>query len=160
MSETKVVNVQSEDCNVYIGRGKGGDADMLNTEPTEKGWLGNPFSLRHYTREESIRKFRDEFVKKIFTNDEFKKEVDKLEGKKLGCWCKPKNCHGDVIKQYLDEDDEFFWESLREIVYDEYDDSEMDIMGLNIIGIEILISKIERLEERIEKLEGKYLEGE
>jgi hypothetical protein len=29
-----------------------------------------------------------------------------LRGKVLGCWCKPENCHGDVILKLLKETEE------------------------------------------------------
>jgi hypothetical protein len=34
------------------------------------------------------------------------KKLDILElkdAKRLGCWCKPRACHGDILKHYLDE---------------------------------------------------------
>jgi len=30
-------------------------------------------------------------------------EFLKLKGKRLGCWCKPKGCHGDVIVELLED---------------------------------------------------------
>jgi len=39
----------------------------------------------------------------LFYNPELLKELEKLRGKILGCWCKPKACHGDVIIELLDE---------------------------------------------------------
>ena len=24
-------------------------------------------------------------------------DLDELKGKTLGCWCKPNNCHGDIL---------------------------------------------------------------
>ena len=34
-------------------------------------------------------------------NPEFRKSVMLLKGKRLGCYCKPKECHGDVIKEWI-----------------------------------------------------------
>jgi hypothetical protein len=30
------------------------------------------------------------------------RKIEELKGKVLGCFCKPNACHGDVIKEYLD----------------------------------------------------------
>jgi hypothetical protein len=29
-----------------------------------------------------------------------------LKGKKLGCWCKPNACHGDVLAELADDETE------------------------------------------------------
>lgn len=33
---------------------------------------------------------------------EYRRRVHELQGKTLGCFCKPHPCHGDIIKEYLD----------------------------------------------------------
>ncbi len=101
MTKTKVVNLNREDYDVYIGRGQRGE-NMLNTDPTETGWLGNPFMLSEFSREESIEKFKEAFYEKLENDDEFKHAVKSIKGQTLGCFCKPLDCHGDVIKEYLD----------------------------------------------------------
>lgn len=67
--------------------------------------FGNPFRLDEdggeYTRKESVEKYRDWFENKIQDDPEFRKSVEELRGETLGCWCKPKACHGDVILEYL-----------------------------------------------------------
>lgn len=67
--------------------------------------FGNPFRLKKdggdYTREESVEAYREWFKQKIQSDPEFQKSVDDLRGETLGCWCKPKQCHGDVILDYL-----------------------------------------------------------
>ena len=41
------------------------------------------------------------------TDPEFGQRIHALKGKRLGCFCKPYPCHGDIIKEYLDTlDDE------------------------------------------------------
>lgn len=89
MVPTKVVHCKKEIFDVYIGR------------PTI---YGNPFTIgKDGNRKEVIEKYRVWFYKQLDTNIIFKKEVDKLKGKILACWCKPQDCHGDIIKEYLDE---------------------------------------------------------
>jgi hypothetical protein len=31
------------------------------------------------------------------------KDLHELKYKILGCWCKPKSCHGDILKKYVDK---------------------------------------------------------
>ena len=80
---TVVVNCQKESYDVYIGR------------PSK--W-GNPFKIgEDGTRIEVIKKYR----KWIISNKELLNQIDELKGKRLGCWCKPKPCHGDVLVEVL-----------------------------------------------------------
>ena len=109
--ETKIVNLSNESYDVYIGRGIEYHTHMLakNIKPGEKGWLGNPHPIgwcdicsAYHTRDECIDKFKEDFYKKIKSDAGFKKSVLSLQGKRLGCYCKPKNCHGDIIKQWIE----------------------------------------------------------
>lgn len=76
----------------YIGRGS---------------YWGNPYSMYEDgdDREEVIRKFKYDFDYEKFPNKD-KSEVFKLAGKRLGCFCKPKVCHGDVIADFLNSWDD------------------------------------------------------
>jgi hypothetical protein len=56
-------------------------------------------------REEVIRKYKYDFDFEKFPNKE-KKEVYKLAGKRLGCFCKPDSCHGDVLADFLNSWDD------------------------------------------------------
>ncbi|MEK6883880.1 MAG: DUF4326 domain-containing protein [Nanoarchaeota archaeon] len=75
--------------------------DILICRPST---FGNPYIIgRDGTREQVIAKFKIYFEKKIEKDLQFRKEVLKLRGKRLGCFCKPNfACHGDVIKEWLD----------------------------------------------------------
>jgi hypothetical protein len=84
---------------VYVGRKCG---------RFENSILGN-YVGKGFDREEAINRFRDylwvEFKKKGEVFDELIKIRDRLlngEDIWLGCWCKPKNCHSDVIKSCLE----------------------------------------------------------
>ena len=35
----------------------------------------------------------------------YRKELKKLKGKNLGCWCKPNKCHGDRLLELIEEYD-------------------------------------------------------
>ena len=84
---TRVVNKYREAYDVYIGR---------------PSIFGNPFSVKEYGREGCIAKYKDYFYERIASDVKFKEAVLKLKDKTLGCFCKPLACHGDVIKEYLD----------------------------------------------------------
>ena len=76
----------------YIGRGS---------------YWGNPHSMFENgdTREEVIRKFKYDFDHDMFINKK-KDEVYKLAGKRLGCFCKPSSCHGDILANFLNSQDD------------------------------------------------------
>lgn len=88
MSKTRVVNRNQELYDVFIGR------------PSK--W-GNPFFLggdNMKRRLESIEKYREWIKAQPKLIAEAKNE---LKGKILGCYCKPKPCHGDVLVEIVDE---------------------------------------------------------
>jgi len=85
--ETEYQSIKSTDKYEYIGRGS---------------YWGNPYSMYENgdDREEVIRKFKFDFDYEKFPNKE-KSQVYKLAGKRLGCFCKPEACHGDVLADFL-----------------------------------------------------------
>lgn len=93
MTETRVVHVQREAFDVYIGRGK----DPRTNEFPAKRW-GNPWKVGpDGTREEVIDKFRRWLWREIRAGRVTEAELAGLHGATLGCWCKPHACHGDVL---------------------------------------------------------------
>jgi hypothetical protein len=107
--KTQVVNLHKGKYDVYIGRrGKGFD-----------GYFGNPVhigrrcacGITHCYAGGTIPCFREYFYKRIANDAQFKASVDLLKGLRLGCFCKPGPCHGDVIVEYLeDEEARKMWE--------------------------------------------------
>ena len=90
---TTVVHCRREPSDVYIGR------------PSK--W-GNPFSDRLGTLAEHVVASREEAISRyelwIRTQPELIAAAKvELRGKVLGCWCKPKACHGDVLARIADE---------------------------------------------------------
>jgi len=84
-NKTKVVNKRFQEYDCYIGR------------PSK--W-GNPYSIgKDGTREEVIEKYR----KYILNSPELLKALPELKGKRLGCWCFPLACHGDILVQLIEE---------------------------------------------------------
>ena len=91
-----VVNFHTDDYDVYIGRAGHGWS----------GYFGNPYRRKPgEPRGATIAKFRAYFLHRVAADQEFRSRVLALAGKKLGCpgWCKPENCHGTVIADYVNE---------------------------------------------------------
>ena len=81
--KTAVVNVRNSECDIYIGR------------PSR--W-GNPFRIgRDGTRSQVIAKFRAYAARNFAPAD-----LAQLKGKRLGCFCAPLPCHGDVLAELAD----------------------------------------------------------
>lgn len=94
MQKTRVVNVKKEDCDVYIGRAM-------------PGFVASPFcniyrSGKDGTRTEVIAAYRAYIQERLDKEPWLRAELEKLRGKRIGCWCKPLACHGDVLVELLD----------------------------------------------------------
>jgi hypothetical protein len=91
-TSTKVVHCKKSKYDIYIGR------------PSK--W-GNPFThiadkttLAKYlvsTRSESIEKYKEWILEG--DGNHLLNDLHELKGKILGCWCKPNNCHGDILAE-------------------------------------------------------------
>lgn len=89
-----VVNLRRDGYDVYIGRAGHG----------KNGYFGNPFLVgRDGDRVEVLEKYKEYFYFKIRTDREFVKRLLKLKGKRLGCFCKPALCHGDIIAKWVNK---------------------------------------------------------
>ncbi len=79
--KTTVVHCQRDEYDEYIGR------------PSK--W-GNPFKIGpDGSRKEVIDKYREW----IQSQPNLMKSLKELRGKRLGCWCSPKLCHGHVLAE-------------------------------------------------------------
>lgn len=76
---------------VYIGRaGRGFD-----------GKWGNPIMIGAVVqREQALDQYRHWLSNRLIMEPDF---LEPLRNKTLLCFCKPLACHGDVIKEFLDE---------------------------------------------------------
>jgi hypothetical protein len=84
MTQTRVVHIRKEPYDVYIGR------------PSK--W-GNPFKIGpDGTREDVIRKYHAW----VLRQPHLMSSLHELRGKRLGCFCKPQACHGDVLAALAD----------------------------------------------------------
>lgn len=89
---TTVVNIKKGvEYDVYIGR------------PSK--W-GNPFRLADFgnDRDLVVKKYREWFFapKQWQLRDAAKKELG--GGKRLGCYCAPESCHGQILADFVNEE--------------------------------------------------------
>ena len=93
----RVVHCKKEEFDVYIGRGS--------------VW-GNPYSHREGTLAEHIVGSRSEAIQKyeeyLLSNEDLMRRLPELKGKILGCWCKPKSCHGDILLKHANGPSKLF----------------------------------------------------
>lgn len=98
----RVVNLHTDPSgyDIYIGRAGHG----------QDGYFGNPYRMGHHcprckqphpTPDTTIDCYRAYFEERIHRDHAFRERVRALRGKVLGCFCKPKPCHGDVLADYV-----------------------------------------------------------
>jgi hypothetical protein len=81
--KTRVVNVREDEADIYIGR------------PSK--W-GNPYRIGpDGSRREVLKKYGEW----ILTQPDLITALPELVGKRLGCWCAPKRCHGHTLVALL-----------------------------------------------------------
>jgi len=87
MARTTVVHLR-EAHDVYIGRGR--------------GIWGNPYKIGpDGTREEVLQKYRAYLLASPNLLAQARRE---LRGRRLGCFCKPLACHGDILAELVDQE--------------------------------------------------------
>lgn len=103
LKKTTVVNVQSDDFDIYVGR-----AHVLNGV-RHAGLFGNPFKIgRHGTRGQVIERYgrwlageSDQGVEPE-RRQQILEAIPTLQGSRLGCWCVPFDCHGRILAEFAD----------------------------------------------------------
>lgn len=92
--ETRVINLYKEPYDVYIGRPRKGESSIWH----------NPFVVGvDGERGECVKLFEPYIREKLTSGEIPLKELKKLKGKRLGCFCKPSDCHGDVLVKLVEE---------------------------------------------------------
>ncbi len=95
LTKTTVVHNLNDDFDVYIGR------EVPEHGISGSKW-GNPFVMADDSgteRELAIAAYRDWIV----TQPDLMSSLEELQGLRLGCWCAPKRCHGDVLVELAEE---------------------------------------------------------
>lgn len=120
-SKTRIVNVKHEPCDVYCGRASsvsalrsfGRPIEELTPEGLAPGFFGNRVLSGAVCRVcKSVHLDTDkvdlltctiqDIDDRLRTDPTYKSAVLDLEGKVLGCWCKPKMCHVDIKVFYIE----------------------------------------------------------
>lgn len=87
--------------NVYIARA---GVVFINGErfPKKSSIWHNPFRIgKDGTRAEVMQKYNVYMTEKLKQSVALQKELLKLKGKNLGCWCHPLPCHGDILLRLI-----------------------------------------------------------
>jgi hypothetical protein len=93
-----VVNVRrGGECDVYIGR---------QTRRFARSVFENGFKIGPgFDREQSIAAYRSLFYSDTWHGETLRSAaIERLRGKRLGCWCAPLPCHGDVLAEFVNRD--------------------------------------------------------
>lgn len=93
--KTIAVHNQHDEYDVYIGR-------AVPEFGLEASKWGNPIVLAEDTVEERDRVLA-EYREWIVDQPELMASIGELRGLRLGCWCAPKPCHGDVLAELAEE---------------------------------------------------------
>ena len=56
----------------------------------------NPYSVKQYGRDGAIDRYKT-YIESNENN--LLNDLHELAGKRLGCWCKPNRCHGDILQE-------------------------------------------------------------
>lgn len=81
-----VVHCKKEKYDVYIGR---------------PGRWGNPYTIgKDGDRDEVIAKFETY----LLGRPDLLRDLPSLKDKRLGCWCSPNRCHGDILELYSNKE--------------------------------------------------------
>jgi len=91
---TRIVNLNKESYDIYIGRGSkwGCPYTIIKDRPTLAKEIVD-------TKEEALSKYKEY----VLSSPELMESLDELEGKVLGCFCKPEKCHGDILLELLSQ---------------------------------------------------------
>lgn len=84
--------MKNEPYDVYIGRGSkwGCPYTIIKDRPTLATEIVD-------SKEVALSKYKEY----VLNSPELLDSLDELEGKTLGCFCKPEKCHGDILLELL-----------------------------------------------------------
>jgi hypothetical protein len=90
----KIVNIKIHKCDIFVGR---------NRDISRFHW-GNPFIIgKDGDRQEVVARFKMWFLGLAHQDIEperrawMVRNLFRLKGRTLGCFCKPLDCHGDIL---------------------------------------------------------------
>jgi Domain of unknown function (DUF4326) len=92
--------------NVYIGRRGVVFVDKVRWPPQDSTFC-NPFKMDASAedqvgeRKRVIGLYKQHLEEMLKRNPELIEVLRTMKGKKLGCWCSPEPCHGDILAEYI-----------------------------------------------------------
>eukprot|EP00303_Exanthemachrysis_gayraliae_P004502 CAMPEP_0206005050 /NCGR_PEP_ID=MMETSP1464-20131121/4343_1 /ASSEMBLY_ACC=CAM_ASM_001124 /TAXON_ID=119497 /ORGANISM="Exanthemachrysis gayraliae, Strain RCC1523" /LENGTH=145 /DNA_ID=CAMNT_0053378473 /DNA_START=47 /DNA_END=484 /DNA_ORIENTATION=+ len=89
-------------CNLYIGRAGVVFVNGRRFPPRASKWA-NPFKVSKTRSRGAVVAAYEKHIRAKIKQDGLEDELLALRGKKLGCWCHPEACHGDVLARIVDE---------------------------------------------------------
>ncbi len=93
--------ILDKESNVYIGRGRVVFIDGIRYPLYDSPWA-NPYKITEsQSREQVLKLYREYIEKKLESEPILINKLLELRGKKLGCWCKPECCHGDILVELI-----------------------------------------------------------
>lgn len=87
---TTVVNRRFQEYDVYIGRGSIWGNPYSHMQGTKAQWTVE-------TRDQAVDSYRKYLWQKIKNGEITVDMLIALDGKRLGCYCAPQRCHGEII---------------------------------------------------------------
>lgn len=91
--KTFVTNVKTDNYDIYVGRGSKWGNPFSHLKQSSAKWHVS-------SRDEAI----DSYAKWIQTQPELVAALPELKGKILGCWCKPKRCHAEILAKLANKE--------------------------------------------------------
>ena len=98
---TKVVRIRRkkgeivQDCEIYIGRNM-----FMGGWKLHKSDWANPFTVKTCGTPEKACELYEKWLHN--ERPDLIARLGELQGRTLGCWCKPAACHGDVLARLAD----------------------------------------------------------
>ena len=88
--------------NIYIGRAGIVFIDKVRFHKTGSVWQ-NPFKVGQDGDRSTVIEKYETYIRDKIERENLRGELLDLKGKRLGCWCAPEGCHGDLLVKLIDE---------------------------------------------------------
>lgn len=98
-----VVNLKRDQFDVYIGRDSYGRKSEGWGNPVEKNKVCPECKQVHTDNGSTLPCYEKIMRRRLKDDMHLNNKLASLDGKRLGCWCKPGPCHGDILVKLLHE---------------------------------------------------------
>ena len=91
----------TDENNIYIGRKSIVFIDNKRF-PEKSSPFCNTFKItKNQNRNQVLTKYREYINTKLEKEPNLKEKLISMKGKKLGCWCHPEMCHGNILLELI-----------------------------------------------------------